>query len=215
MKKNIIATIMVLSLLCLTATGVLAGGTVSSVVPNSLLSIPTADVGRYGDLALGYSLEGEYGIFGATYGLTDQVQVGVAALTRDYSSVKFAGTVKVKVRDESSEQPGVALGLADDSVYAVVSKRILGAPDFRGHVGFGAGDLDGLFLGLTKVVNPVSISQNSKGGQSAPVVTLMAEMVRRQLNFGARLAFTKDFEVDLGVKGGGNLHMGLHYTFGL
>ncbi len=200
-------------ILILTSMTALAGVAPIDTEPYSLISVPTADVSRYGDFTIGYSQAGKRMALGFTYGLTDEMQVGMSASSYGDSNVDFSGAVKVRIKDEDSQQPALALGLADNSVYAVASKKLLQVPGLRGHVGFGAGKFDGLFFGLTKVVNPVTI-KSSKTSWSVPVVTFMAEMVRKELNFGARLEFTPDFKVDIGVRGGGELHMDAGYTMG-
>lgn len=192
---------------------IFAGEAPLNVEPNALMSIPTADVSRYGDLTIGYSQAGKRTVLGAVCGITDDLEIGISALARDKSSVRFSGSVKASMKDETSRQPALALGLTNDSVYAVASKQLFKSPGLRGHIGFGAGDLNGLFLGLTKILNPVSVSPPGKGWE-VPVITFMAEMVRRELNFGARFDFTPDLKVDIGVRGGGELLLGARYTMG-
>lgn len=198
-------------ILILAFTTPLLGAAPMDTEPYSLISIPTADVSRYGDFTLGYSQAGKRLALGVTYGLTDEMQVGMAASSYGDSKVDFSGAVKVRIKDETSHQPALALGLTDNSVYAVASKKFLDVPGLRGYVGFGAGKFDGFFFGLTKVVNPISI-KSGKSGWSVPVVTFMAEMVKKELNFGARLGFTPNLQMDVGIRGGGELHMDAGYT---
>lgn len=157
-----------------------------------LMTIPTADVVGAGRLALGYHTmavalsdpDGYWNEIAVTAGLTNELELGVSSGFLFGGNPVTSFNAKYRIIPETSHVPALAVGV--DNVitghgtffYLVLSKAI---PELttRLHAGVGNG---GLFFGLSKVLNPVSVRGK---GASFPETTLMAEW-NAGVNLGVR-----------------------------
>ncbi|WP_018248173.1 YjbH domain-containing protein [Orenia marismortui] len=182
-----------------------------SLGANSLITIPTADTLDSSELNLNYQHFDSLDFVLTSYGLREGVELGAAVISIDGADDDNEVYPMVKVnlfKENNNYQPEVSLGVIDDSLYLVASKSI--SPyGFRAHVGIADDNeiTDKAFVGLSKVLNPVSISTGDNE-ISIPTTTLMAEY-NDQLNLGVDFAFSSGVSVNLGV-----LDMD-DFTFGL
>ncbi len=185
MRKNIILLSLVLIILLTPA--VYAG----SFGSNSLITIPTADTIKSGNLTLLYQRLGNGDLILGSCGLREGVELGGAMAWPNglSGSNKSYPLVKVNLfKENNQKRPALSLGIADRNLYLVASKAIR-PYGFRAH--FGLGDVnifaDKVFLGVTKVLNPVTIS-TSDNQFNMPTTTIMAEY-NSGFNMGAKVDF--------------------------
>ncbi|NLJ84588.1 MAG: YjbH domain-containing protein [Halanaerobiaceae bacterium] len=146
----------------------------------------------------------------------------VSGLYNISSSLALGGTIhfnrhntepgilaKLIIVQEDEVQPAVAIGLQKEDLYIVASKNLgLG---FRGHFGFGNGELGGLFIGFNKFLNPVSI--NSGTGSSLPIINLKGEYKNSEVSFAVQMNLQENMKVDIGFVGLEEIKLGLGYLF--
>ncbi|GBG58044.1 hypothetical protein SPFL3102_01764 [Sporomusaceae bacterium FL31] len=194
MKKIILAA--VCTTLMATATAAAAPSINGST---GLINTPSADVLREGQFSLGYynTKEGGVGIFNTN--IAPNLEIGVAGFRYDNESNKNYLNAKFSLLPETVLSPGFAVGVedaageTDRSYFAVASKGLpLG---FRIHAGVGNGRYDGLFAGIEKTINPVSILT---GNSTFPATTLIAEYDGRDMNYGARMSIIPGLKLDAG-----------------
>jgi hypothetical protein len=178
-----------------------------------LINTPSADVVREGEFSLGYYhlKDGGVGIFNTN--LAPNVELGVAGFRYDGQDNKNYVNAKFSLAPETVFTPGLAVGVEDigntdkRSVYAVASKALpLG---FRIHAGVGNGRFDGVFAGLEKTLNPVSVMT---GNNAFPATTLIAEYDGKYMNFGARMSIIPGLKLDAGWRDHGG-YVGMSYTY--
>lgn len=188
----------VVFLLIFTGAGVVNAAP-SVMGATGLIQNPTADVLRTGQVAAGYYHldEGRVGI--VTANILPKLEVGVAGFRYDTTESKNAVNFKWSLASEAVLTPGLALGVEDvagtsqRSFYAAASKTL--PFGFRLHAGVGNGRFDGVFAGLEKTINPVSMFT---GTSTFPTTTLIIEFDGKQMNYGARVAILPGFKVDAG-----------------
>lgn len=194
MKKMLLAAVCVT--LMATATAAAAPSINGST---GLINTPSADVLREGQFSLGYynTNEGAVGIFNTN--IAPKLEIGVAGFRYDNESDKNYLNAKFSLLPETVLSPGLAIGVEDvtdkteRSYFAVASKGLpLG---FRIHAGVGNGRYDGLFAGIEKTINPVSILT---GNSTFPATTLIAEYDGRDMNYGARMSIIPGLKLDAG-----------------
>lgn len=194
MKKIILAT--VCATLMASATAAAAPSINGST---GLINTPSADVLREGQFSLGYynTNEGGVGVFNTN--IAPKLEIGVAGFRYDNESNKNYLNAKFSLLPETIVSPGLAVGIedaadkTDRSYYAVVSKGLpLG---FRIHAGVGNGHYDGLFAGIEKTINPISILT---GNSVFPATTLIAEYDGHDMNYGARMSIIPGLKLDAG-----------------
>lgn len=187
------APLRALALFALAAGVVLAAlpasaGTISGAT--GLIDVPSADVLGEGELELGVRYTGgELGL-SAVYGIWDEVEVGVNNTRAGEHGVGFV--FKGVLLRETDSLPAVAIGLENGRSYAVASKRV--APRVRLHAGYGAGQMQGLFAGISYALTTVRA-----GGAGVPATTLFGEYTPKGLNAGARLVFSPTVSADIAL----------------
>lgn len=203
---------------------VLAVGGAASASPSfrgytGLVVIPTADTLDKGEYNLGAMVEDlgdvDFNDLFANYGPIDNMEVGI-------NSVQAIGggdretliNAKYRLMRETEEHAAVAFGIADladeieSTAYVVVSKSLARGinmfdkevTNLRGHLGFGGGWLDGLFLGASAFL-----------GNRAMV---SVEWDSRDTNIGLRLTPMPGFRLHAGlldVGGASNLGVGVSF----
>ncbi|GMB01308.1 YjbH domain-containing protein [Pelosinus sp. IPA-1] len=186
-----------ISILLLTSAPVFAAPSVNG--STGLINNPSADVLREGQVSLGYYhlKDGGVGIFNTN--IAPNLELGVAGFRYDGQQNKNLVNAKFALVPETVLSPGLAVGVEDignnnkRSSYAVASKALpLG---FRIHAGVGNGRFDGVFAGIEKTINPVSILT---GNNAFPATTLIAEYDGKNMNYGARMSIVPGLKLDAG-----------------
>lgn len=190
----------ILTALCATLMATATAAAAPSINGSTgLINTPSADVLREGQFSLGYynTREGGVGIFNTN--IAPNLEIGVAGFRYDNESNKNYLNAKFSIMPETVLSPGLAVGVedaageTDRSYFAVASKGLpLG---FRIHAGVGNGRYDGLFAGIEKTINPVSILT---GNSTFPATTLIAEYDGRDMNYGARMSIIPGLKLDAG-----------------
>lgn len=192
MGKNIVRGILVIMAFLYLVIPVQAAP--SSNGSTGLINIPSADVLRTGQAAVGYyhGKDTEIGVISATVFPRWEVS---AARWDEQTLIN----IKWSVLGESVLGPGLALGVEDmgdrerRSCYAVASKTL--PFGFRFHLGMGNGHFDGVFAGVEKTLNPLRMQG---GKNSFPVTTLIAEFDGTKMNYGLRMALLTGMKLDAG-----------------
>ncbi len=173
-----------------------------------LLLAPSADTLGQGSFAIGYS---RLGIRDCVYigaGIMPNLEVGLGS-----RGFKDGATVypmlKLRLLGEAADMPAVAIGLEGQALYVAASKRLMSSGP-RAHVGFGTGRLNGIFIGVDHVLNPVTISGGT--GFQAPITTVMGEYVGGSFNIGARFEFSKGLSFSIGLLDTNYLSAGVSLT---
>ena len=185
--------------LLLTTMPVLAAPSVNG--PTGLINSPTADVLRPGQLTLGYYHLKDGGVASFNTNVAPNLELGVAAFRYDGQSNTNYINAKFAVMPETVLAPGLAIGVedisnnAERSVYAVASKAF--PFGFRIHAGAGGGRFNGVFAGIEKTINPISIMT---GSSAFPSTTLIAEYDGKTMNYGARMSIITGFKLDAGIR---------------
>jgi len=163
-----------------------------------LIEIPTADVVAEGSLMFSCHHIRSNSIVSVGYGAGENIEAGLAAITeRRSNGFRFAGGIKVRLIREQRDLPGVAAGLMGQSYYAVISKD-LNLQRIRGHLGVGTGDLEGVFVGASKLLNPVTISSGDHE-TPLPAATVMIEYIGGSINAGLNLRWGQELAFDVGL----------------
>ncbi|MCK8827782.1 YjbH domain-containing protein [Natroniella acetigena] len=179
-----------------------------------LLTIPTADILAPTELNLVYQRIDENGdLVGSDYGIKQGVQLGIGAnwpagITEDG---EVFPKLKVKLIEESENVPAVAAGIIDRDRYIVASKS---SPYYglRAHLGVGDKERfeDNFFVGVSRVLNPVSVLSGESSFE-LPLTTMLAEY-NGGVNLGFKFEFIPEISANLGVK---DLTDRTDLTFGL
>lgn len=188
--------------------GVAAGTTVKG--PSGLLTLPTADSLAAGELSVAYHLDDGKGVGSVVYGLTPSIEAGLLTGPRD-SQVGIHA--KAVLSQEDTNLPGVAVGLCDDSLYMVASKRLASA-SVRGHVGVGTGEYDGIFLGVSKMLNSVTVDSGLKTS-GMPATLLAVEYVKGGFNIGADVLLSPQVRVKVAAEDLKHVILGVNFKVSL
>lgn len=177
-----------------------------------LINIPTAGTLAESNLIVSYHHFKGSGTIALTMGVFNGVEVGVSSRLR--TGEPLNGNLKVKLLQETSTVPAFAVGLetymGTPMYYGVLSKQI-GAAGVRGHIGIGTGKYRHGVLGISAVLNPVTISSVNKS-LKVPVTTLIAEYDGSGLNTGLSFRFNSDFSGKVFVSKMKDFGFGLSYT---
>lgn len=203
----------ILGLTCaflITAVPVFAAPSVNG--PTGLINNPTADVLRDGQISLGYYNLKNGGVGSFNTNIAPNLEIGVAGFRYDGQDNENYVNAKFSLVRETVLTPGFSIGAEDiagrsqRSVYAVASK---GLPfGFRIHAGTGNGRFNGVFAGIEKTINPLSIIT---GNNAFPATTLIAEYDGKDMNYGARLSIVPGLKLDAGVRNHDS-YIGISFT---
>lgn len=169
--------------------GPVGAATVSGAT--GLIFVPTADTLPVGEAEIGVRFVDERLTSSFTYGIFDQIEIGINNVHGGKDSSRIGFILKGTVFTETQDRPALAVGFETDQSYIVASKRL--TPTIRGHVGYGIGDLDGLLAGVSMVVNTTT------SGRFTPATSILAEFTPKGLNAGMRLVFSPMISVDLAL----------------
>lgn len=186
-----------ISILLLASAPVFAAPSVNG--STGLINNPSADVLREGQVSLGYYhlKDGGVGIFNTN--IAPNLELGVAGFRYDGQQNKNLVNAKFALVPETVLSPGIAIGVEDignnnkRSSYAVASKAL--PFGFRIHAGAGNGRFNGVFAGIEKTINPVSVLT---GNNAFPATTLIAEYDGKNMNYGARMSIVPGLKLDAG-----------------
>ncbi|NLA57869.1 MAG: YjbH domain-containing protein [Firmicutes bacterium] len=209
MKKHWLSTVCVMVVVLMFSVGAAAGTTVSG--PTGLLTLPTADALAPGELSFSYHVEDGDGIGSIAYGLIPGLEIGLLTTGPRNNNLGVHG--KAVLSHEGTSLPGVAVGLCDDSFYMVASKRLLGV-GVRGHVGVGTGKYDGLFLGVSKMLNPVVVDSGMKGS-STPAALLAVEYAKGAFNLGVDVLLSPEVRIKVATEDFDTLILGVNFKVSL
>lgn len=164
----------------------------------SLIDIPIADGLREDQVSLSYQYFNAAGknIINLQYGTADILQAGINLETDFDEILNPYPSLKAKLLTEEDLTPAVAAGLINRSRYLVASQTIP-YQDIRIHYGLGDREhfSDYVFVGASKVLNPVSISTGDASFKT-PTTTIMADY-NAAFNLGFNFSFDSTFELDL------------------
>ncbi|MCE5286582.1 MAG: YjbH domain-containing protein [Pelosinus sp.] len=202
-----------LSAICLTFLTAVATAAPALNGSTGLINTPSADVLREGQISLGYYHLKDGGVGNVAFHVAGNLEVGAAGFRYDGQANKTYVNAKLALAPETVLTPGLALGVMDAanqqerSFYAVASKALpLG---LRLHVGTGSGQFGGVFAGIEKTINPVSVLT---GNNAFPATTFIAEYDGKNMNYGARLSIVPGLKVDAGWRSNKSTYFGLSFT---
>ncbi len=176
-----------------------------------MIDNPSADVLREGQVSAGYYHVVEGNQFSFTAHVAPQTEVG-AVIFHDRDSERIGLNAKFSLQQERVNTPAVAIGVEgltgyrDTSWYAVASKSL--PFGIRLHAGVGNGRFNGVFGGVEKQLNSLSVLP----GKYLPTASLMAEFDGRQMNYGLRFAVAPGVKLDGGWRKHGS-YFGISYTY--
>lgn len=193
------------------------GATVSLAAPSingptGLINVPSADVLHDGQYSIGYYNLKEGGAGSFNFNLARNLEVGVTGFSFDNHDRNALVNAKYALLPETILTPGLSVGIEDfadknsRTSYAAVSKAL--PFGFRIHAGYGNGRIDGLYYGIEKTLNPVSILT---GSNAFPATTLILEHDGKHTNYGARLAVAGGLKVDAGWRNS-DFYVGMSLT---
>ncbi len=178
-----------------------------------LIKTPIADTPAEGKYGLNFQvIGGDESTLSFNYGIWENFEIFVSLDNQNnFAESEVHGGVKARVVREMQIQPSIALGLRNRDLFVVASKTIDYKSNLRGHLGFGTGAFDGLYFGLNKTFNPVTISSS---GSSAliPVTNCKLEFLQNEINLGADFLFNEHFVLNLGVINFGEFTYGIGYS---
>ncbi len=209
MKRQWLSFACVVAVVFMFSVGAAAGTTVTG--PTGLLTLPPADALAQGDLSLSYHVKDGDGIGSISYGLIPGLEIGLLTTGPRHSNLGVHG--KAVLSHEGASLPGVAVGLCDESFYMVASKRLLGA-GVRGHVGVGTGKYDGLFLGVSKMLNPVVVDSGVKGS-TTPAALLAVEYAKGAFNLGLDVLLSPEVRIKVATEDFDSLILGVNFKVSL
>lgn len=164
-----------------------------------LIQIPTSDTVGPGEAEIRFHQVGSSLQLVTTVGITNNLELNLGFGSRHHSDSLLSGLgIKGKILAETKDAPGLALGLQNDAVYAVASKRLDTTYGIRGHLGISVGPNSGPFIGVEKTLNPVSISKDDNSLRIPPM-TALVEFSNLGLTAGMRFAITSDLALDIAV----------------
>ena len=208
MKKRWLSFACAMLVVLMFSVGAAAGTTVTG--PTGLLTLPTADALAPGELSFSYHVDDGDGIGSISYGLIPGLEIGLLTTGPRHNNLGVHG--KAVLSHEGASLPGVAVGLCDESFYMVASKRLLGV-GVRGHVGVGTGKYDGVFLGVSKMLNPVVVDSGQKA--STPAALLAVEYAKGAFNLGVDVLLSPEVRIKVATEDFDSLILGVNFKVSL
>lgn len=196
MKKLILCAM----ILTLTLTLALPAFATSLYGMKGLIYMPIADTQPQGKFGVNFQVTtANSNYLGFNYGFFENFE-GYLSMenTNGFSGTNWAGGVKFRALQETNIQPSLAIGTLNKDIYVVASKTMDLKSTIRGHIGFGNGQLNGLFFGFNKIFNPVNI-RNSGSGFMMPVTNVKLEYFIDEINLGTDIYLNEHFTVSLGL----------------
>ncbi|HEY8417938.1 MAG TPA: hypothetical protein VIK93_07880, partial [Limnochordales bacterium] len=118
LRLRAVGALVALALLTAVAAVPSAAAAVSGTT--GLLQVPSADALPEGRLRLAAGLDGKGLVPSVTYGVFPGLEVGISSRETGAAFLR----IKFTVATETATAPGLAVGLEDDGLYAVLSRRL-------------------------------------------------------------------------------------------
>ena len=205
------------ALACLAITAGLADAAPSFFGYTGLIRVPTADALNDNEFNAGAFFVNrdeldDPAIYAGNLGIADGAEVGISVIRRDSGPDDVFVNGKYNFQPGGDGKPALAAGIidlaseVDATVYFVGSKGFgrvyetqfgpVHAGEF--HIGFGGGQLDGIFGALNANLGPTA--------------KLMLEYDTEDFNLGARFLLGRQFAADVALFDWSDLGGGLSYT---
>jgi len=180
-----------------------------STMAMDLISVPTADLNPGRALIRGEITFSSSRIIEGVFNINPKLEVGgIIELDRE-DKAELGVRAKTLLAEETATEPAISAGIKMKDLFFVLSKNL--GYGFRGHLGLGNGNLNGVFLGFSKVLNPVSIQ--GKNYRSLPAMILMGEYIDEQVNLGVRFNLQDNLKFDTALVNLNSIKLGLGYSF--
>jgi len=177
---------------------------------SDLILLPTADlIHENGVISAEFTPEpGIEGIFA----LQSNLNIGGEINLSEGENSELGFKVKALFFEEKEKYPAIAAGIENNDLYLVASKNL--GQGLRAHMGIGNGHLEGLFIGVNKVLNPVRLESSNDGKAfPLPLTILMAEYLDSNINIGARLKVKEAIYLDLALLDFNEFKTALSFSF--
>ena len=211
-KNNVIITVLVSIFLIV---GIHSVG--QAAVVDNLIQVPTANIINSQGAVAG-EIVGDKGRLEVVYKLDPRVEAGGEISSYRGGNIELQPLVRILFTRQVANKPALAAGLKGYDLYTTVSKSL--GHGLSGHIGYGDGDFGGLFVGVNKVINPVSVEITDDGNNksisatsSLPTTNLMVEYINQEINVGARIKIKDSFNLDLGMLDLDRFKLGVNYKF--
>ena len=211
MKK----TISILFILVLLLTGIHSTG--EAALSGNLVLVPDAKV-IHGNAELAGELRADRAKVSGLIKLTPWLEIGgEVSSSGQYNETNFSPLAKVLIINEYNYGLDLASGIRDQDLYFTAAKTF----DYgiKGHLGLGNGNMGGLFVGVTKVLNTKDIQISERGSRqesvvsSIPPIRVTAEYYNQSFNFGARANIDNTLIADFSILNLNEFKVGLSYNF--
>lgn len=196
-----------------------AGFSSQAAVINDLVKAPTAYILAGKGEVSGLISSGQIRIRGV-YMVDPRIELGGFIGKKQngtFNDIEVGLLAKASLLEEESPNPAIAAGVKGRDLYLVMSKGL--GYDVRGHLGIGNGEMGGLFIGINKLVNPISVeitegdAAQQEKSPSMPAFNLMVEYMAGNINLGVRANLENDIYLDLGLEKLTNLRAALTLVF--
>jgi hypothetical protein len=174
-----------------------------------LISVPTADLNPGRALIRGEITFSSSRIIEGVFNINPKLEVGGIIELDRKDKAELGVRAKTLLAEETATEPAISAGIKMKDLFFVLSKNL--GYGFRGHLGLGNGNLNGVFLGFSKVLNPVSIQ--GKNYRSLPAMILMGEYIDEQVNLGVRFNLQENIKFDTALVNLNSIKLGLGYSF--
>lgn len=180
-----------------------------STMAMDLISVPTADLNPGRALIRGEITFSSSRIIEGVFNINPKLEVGGIIELDRKDKAELGVRAKTLLAEETATEPAISAGIKMKDLFFVLSKNL--GYGFRGHLGLGNGNLNGVFLGFSKVLNPVSIQ--GKNYRSLPAMILMGEYIDEQVNLGVRFNLQENIKFDTALVNLNSIKLGLGYSF--
>lgn len=180
-----------------------------STMAMDLISVPTADLNPGRALIRGEITFSSSRIIEGVFNINPKLEVGGIIELDRKDKAELGVRAKTLLAEETATEPAISAGIKMKDLFFVLSKNL--GYGFRGHLGLGNGNLNGVFLGFSKVLNPVSIQ--GKNYRSLPAMILMGEYIDEQVNLGVRFNLQDNLKFDTALVNLNSIKLGLGYSF--
>ncbi len=201
MKRSTYVILMAVIVIFITSVSIGAAGM------DKLVSIPTADLIKNRGFIRAEVSSDSKKLVEASFLAQPRFEVGGRISLED--SNELGVLAKIALVEGSNDQPAVAAGMSDESLYLVGSHNF--AYGLRGHLGYGNDDIEGFFVGISKTINPVSFQVDEEKG--LPPINLSAEYINDQVNLGVKVDFKQTLTLELGLMDLKDVKGGLVFRF--
>lgn len=170
-------------------------GFLNTTGSTGLLLIPSTELHPQGSFTINYYNVGLVGSrININYGITPFLELGLH-LRIDEGEQQVGPSIKGVLPVDETDELELAIGLAGSSLYAVAGGD-LDDQGLRGYLGYGSGDLNGLFGGVSKTIDPIQLL----GGDYVFPSRFVLEYMNKGINLGLQLTWSDEVAMSIGVK---------------